>query len=501
MIGPLANSWRASELLAEWIDVPPALDREIRGIAMDSRRVEKNWLFAACRGRTHHGIEFAGEAERRGAALILAESPARGASLSTDLPVLEVADLSVSVGPIAGRFFGNPSAHMEVVGVTGTDGKTSCAHFLAQAFSAAERRAGLIGTLGVGSVEDLSPLGHTTPDAVSLQSMLAAMDAEGCGLVAMEVSSHALDQGRVAGVHFGSAVLTNLTRDHLDYHGSVEAYGAAKRKLFHSPGLRHAVLNVDDELGRALSAELEGPQIVAYGLDVQRRPTDSHGFAYCCDLILTGEGIRFELISSWGRAAVESRLMGRFNASNLLAVFAVLMLHGFSFQGAIDALRCIRPVPGRMQCFGGNDRPLIVVDYAHTPHALDQVLGALRAHRPAGTLICVFGCGGERDRGKRPHMARAAERWADRVIVTDDNPRREDPSRITHEIMAGFSDPSIVEVVHDRRRAISNAAESALAGDTVLVAGKGHESVQLTAEGAVQFSDSAVVRGLLEAGA
>jgi UDP-N-acetylmuramoyl-L-alanyl-D-glutamate--2,6-diaminopimelate ligase len=382
-----------------------------------------------------------------------------------------------------------------MVGVTGTNGKTSVAHWVAQALSRLGRKAAVIGTVGNGfpPVGDapgaLTPALNTTPDAIELQQRLAHYRQQGATACAMEVSSHGLAQGRVNGTRFNIAVLTNLTRDHLDYHGDMESYAAAKARLFNWPGLEWAVLNVDDAFGLQLESETRPSRVAGYGFQRGAVVGDS--------LRLSQTGLHLHVRTDWGNADLDAPLLGRFNAANLLAVLTTLLVSGVKLDDACQALAHITPPPGRMQTFGGNAHPLVVVDYAHTPDALEKVLATLREIVSGGRLICVFGCGGNRDRGKRPLMGQAASRGADEVWVTSDNPRNEEPRRIIDDILAGTSGKPHVEP--DRARAIFEAIGGAHQGDVVLIAGKGHEEYQEIAGERQVFSDVAVARKALEA--
>lgn len=469
----------------DWAALPVA------GLALDSRRLRPGEVFLACRGSREHGLAHARQALDRGAAAIVWEpGPGLAPPAGTGVPAVAVPRLGERVGIIADRYYGQPSRAMTVIGVTGTDGKTSVSQFLAQALDQERARCGVIGTLGYGLWGELQAGGHTTPDPVTLQGELARMREQGARWLSMEVSSHALAQGRVSGVAFDQAIFTNLSRDHLDYHGSLEAYGAAKRRLFEWPGLEYAILNLDDPYGRALSRSLQGPRVLGFGL--------AGPGAYAVEAVtasgieLRPRGLRCRVHTPWGEGELEAPLLGRFNLQNLLAVLAALLALGVELQESLLRLRGLRTVPGRMEAWGGDGRPLAVVDYAHTPAALRQALEALRGHC-TGRLWCVFGCGGERDRGKRPLMARAAEQGADAVIVTDDNPRGEDPQAIVQEILAGFVRPERVTVERDRARAIGLALEAAGPGDAVLIAGKGHETYQQLGAERLPFSDRAEV--------
>lgn len=476
-------------------DVP---DVAVTGVELDSRRIVPGSLFLAVRGQSRHGLAFAGEALKRGAAVIAWEPQADVPAPQFEVPVLPVGNLGAHAGEIAARFWRHPSHGLFTVGVTGTDGKTSTAHLVAQALDRLATPCAYFGTLGYGRLGHLADASHTTPDAVRLQRLLAEQRQGGAAAFALEVSSHALDQGRVAGVEFDVAVLTNVGRDHLDYHGTIEHYAAAKRRLFGWSGLKAAVLNRDDAHGAEWARTLVGgAEVTLYGLGGEVPPRGRHVLGF--NLELHGAGLRFDVHSSWGEARIDSRLLGRFNAYNLLAALAALLHHAVPLQDAAAALSACATVPGRIEGFRGPAAaPLVVVDYAHTPQALTQVLQALRGHT-AGRLYCVFGCGGDRDRGKRPLMGRAAAELADQAIVTDDNPRGENPADIVAEIVGGIPGGLLdrVSVEHDRARAIERAVRAAGAGDVVLVAGKGHEDYQICGEVRRHFSDREFVAGLL----
>jgi UDP-N-acetylmuramoyl-L-alanyl-D-glutamate--2,6-diaminopimelate ligase len=402
--------------------------------------------------------------------------------------------LRAQLGEIASRFFDRPSETLRVIGVTGTNGKTSIVQLLANALDGLGSRAATIGTLGAGLVGAIDAGERTTPDVISVHALLAQFRDAGAQSVAMEVSSHALDQHRVDAVAFDLAVFTNLTRDHLDYHGDMAAYGAAKAKLFAWPGLQAAVINVDDAFGRELAATLP------HGVGRYRYGVDGADAEIRATAVRTGsDGLRFALATPWGEGEIASPLLGRFNVANLLAVAGCLGALGYTFAQIQDALARLRPVAGRMSRLGGGDSaPLVVVDYAHTPDALEQALTSLRAHC-AGRLVCVFGCGGDRDRGKRPQMGAIAERLADRIIVTDDNPRSEDGDAIVADIVAGLANPRATTIQRDRARAIALALAQARAGDVVLIAGKGHEPYQEIGGVRHAFDDLDVARRTLEA--
>ncbi len=486
-------SQRLDQLLEGIADAAGAGDIVVSGLSLDSRRVRAGDAFFALRGTRGHGIDFAAGAVERGARVVLAEAPAHAAPV-LDVPVVWIDGLHAQVGEIAARFYGRPSEALKVVGVTGTNGKTSTVQLIAQALHHLGHRAATIGTLGAGLHGQVQEGERTTPDAIHVQELLASFRAQGATHVAMEVSSHALEQGRVGAVAFDTAVFTNLTRDHLDYHGSMEAYGDAKAKLFAWPTLTHAAINVDDAFGRELLGRtpdrIRKLRVSAAG-DLASDIRASH-------ILTSAEGLCFDLHTPWGSRPLQTHLIGRFNVDNLLAVVACLGALGESFDRIVEAVSALHPVNGRMSRLGGlHGQPLVVVDYAHTPDALEQSLHAVRAHCE-GRLICVFGCGGERDAGKRPLMGAIAERLADVAIVTDDNPRGEDGDAIVAQIVAGFAHPNSAVVQRDRALAIAEALRMAGAGDVVLIAGKGHETYQEGAAGKRPFDDLAVARAALE---
>jgi UDP-N-acetylmuramoyl-L-alanyl-D-glutamate--2,6-diaminopimelate ligase len=478
---------------AQVAETPGANRIVVSGLTLDSRHVRRGDAFFALRGLNGHGIEFAANAVQRGAQVVLAEAPAVETE-ALSVPLLWIDDLHDQVGEIAARFYDRPAEAMRMIGITGTNGKTSCVQLLAQALTFLGHRAATIGTLGAGLYGQLREGERTTPDAISVQGLLADFRDAGASHVAMEVSSHALEQGRVSAVDFELAAFTNLTRDHLDYHGSMEAYGAAKAKLFAWPGLQAAVINIDDAFGRELASHLPlGVKPLRFSMS-----DDSDAEIAASAIITSAEGLAFQLRTPWGRHALSSHLLGRFNVANLLAVVACLGALGESFERIVAAVEILQPVNGRMSRLGGQHRlPLVVVDYAHTPDALEQTLTALRAHC-AGRLICVFGCGGERDAGKRPLMGEIAARMADIAIVTDDNPRGEDGDAIVAQIVAGMSAARSMAVERDRAMAIGHALKLAQSGDVVLIAGKGHETYQEGAAGKRPFDDLAVAHAALE---
>jgi len=455
-------------------------------ITQDSRRVEHGVAFAAFPGTHNDGRMFIPDAMTRGAGAVLWETRGFNWDPRWNAPQLGVEGLKSRLGSIADFVYGSPSQALWMIGVTGTNGKTSCTHWIAQSLDACGRRAAVMGTLGNGFVGALAPSVNTTPDVCVLHELLAQFKRTGATSVAMEVSSHGLDQGRVNGVAFDVALFTNLSRDHLDYHGTLAAYGQAKARLFTWPGLRTVVLNADDAFGQSLidQARGRGQRLLSYGLvgaDVT-----------ALSVAPEPRGLKLIVATPWGRGEIASRIVGAFNVSNLLGVLGVLLVSDVPLADACAAISNLEPPPGRMQRLGGVDAPLVVVDYAHTPDALEKVLLALRsAVATGGNLVCVFGCGGERDSGKRPQMGRIAALLADRVVITNDNPRSEDPTAIAAGIVRGVRETPnrrwAVEL--DRAAAIANAIDSARPGDVVLIAGKGHERYQEANGVRTPFSD------------
>jgi UDP-N-acetylmuramoyl-L-alanyl-D-glutamate--2,6-diaminopimelate ligase len=495
--------WRPLRaLLGGQIEVPE--QTEIADLTLDSRAAGPGAAFLAVRGQRAHGLEYAREAVARGARVVLWE-PTPGIApppFDADVHVIAVPDLGRQAGYIADRFFGAPSAALSVIGITGTNGKTTCAWLLTQALAARGCEARYLGTLGSGPVGALSSGTHTTPDAVSLQRQLGVWRDAGATHVAMEVSSHALEQERCAGVRFHTAVFTNLSRDHLDYHRDMRAYAEAKARLFDWPTLAARVINVDDAFGVELAGRAHpGARLI---LTTRRPAADGRDLALppaaqvlrALDVEPQPAGLRFTVESHSRRAQLASRLVGEFNVDNLLGVLGVLLALDVPLeQGCAALAQCVAP-PGRMQASGGGVLPLVIVDYAHTPDALQQALRAARAHCN-GRLWCVFGCGGDRDPGKRAPMGHAAAQLADVVVITDDNPRGEDPAAIVAAILAGVDAGAAVQVEHERAAAIGGAVAAAAAGDVVLVAGKGHEQYQIVRGERRPFSDIDVVRAAL----
>ncbi|MBS3785337.1 MAG: UDP-N-acetylmuramoyl-L-alanyl-D-glutamate--2,6-diaminopimelate ligase [Gammaproteobacteria bacterium] len=472
-------------LLAPWGIPAPA--KAAGGLAMDSREVVKGGIFLAVTGEQGHGLDYLDDAMAAGAELVVYEPSSQwndaavaARCAAAGIRSEKLPDLHLYVSEIAARYFGYPGKALRVIGVTGTDGKTSVVHYIAQLLSALGVQCGVLGTLGYGLPGQLKPTRHTTADPVSVQQQLQTLAQAGAKAVAMEVSSHALAQGRVTAVPFHTAVLTYLGRDHLDYHGSLEAYAAAKRKLFLWPGLACRVLNTDDTFGAGLAMLDDGVAVSRYGANKSNE-------WQVCGVQPVADGLSMQIAHAGKTHTLHVPLMGAFNAANVLAAVAAASWDQ-SAEEVLTATSAIRSVPGRMERFIGADGPLVIVDYAHTPGALESVLKALRQHT-TGQLWCVFGCGGDRDKGKRTLMGEVASHLADRVVLTNDNPRGESPVAIIEDICARIPDRSGVSVELDRARAIADVISQADAKDVVLVAGKGHETVQWLGQQAVPFSD------------
>ncbi|HTQ99627.1 MAG TPA: UDP-N-acetylmuramoyl-L-alanyl-D-glutamate--2,6-diaminopimelate ligase [Candidatus Acidoferrum sp.] len=502
MMTTSTSAVRLSSVLKGIYPLDDTWDRELGGITLDSRRVEKGTLFMACKGAHHDGRQFVDQAIANGAAAILVEADDADWNFEHEragVPVLPIINLHEQMAQLAARFYGEPGRTMRLIGVTGTNGKTTTTQLLAAALSAAGYRCGVIGTLGNGmsgaALADNGDGPGTTPDAVAMQRILATLQAQRADNVVMEVSSHALDQRRVLVDDYTIAVFTNLSRDHLDYHGDMETYGSAKRRLFHGRGLQLAILNYDDEYTRATERVLGG-EVRCFTWSVNNAAADVHATS----IAFLPHGIELDVHTPWGSFALASPLLGSFNVSNLLAVLTTLLAsesleQGFDPARLVAITAALKPVVGRMQLIEGYP-VTAVIDYAHTPDGLANALQAVREHC-RGRLWCVVGCGGERDRGKRPQMAALTETHADVVVLTDDNPRGEASTVILADMQAGLKSPMRAHVIADRRQAIAFALGTAAAGDVVLIAGKGHEQYQEVNGTRQPFSDAEVATGVL----
>ncbi len=463
-------------------------------IVSDSRRATPGAAFFAYPGETADGRRHIPDALSLGASAVIWESEGFAWDAAWAVPNVGVQGLKLQAGELAHQFYGQPSDSLWMCGVTGTNGKTSCTQWIAAALSGRGEECGVIGTIGARLRGHAVDLGNTTPDTLELHRLLAEFLQEGASAVAMEVSSHGLVQGRVNGVRFDCALFTNLTHDHLDFHGTMEAYAAAKAQLFEFASLKSAVLNLDDPVGVRLAQRMaeRGVPVTGYSLSPQGAIAGVTQFISARDLRIGPNETEVALTTSWGDRTATLQQLGRFNVSNILGVLGCLLAKGLDFDSALAAIATLPDVPGRMQRIGGGKRPLAVVDYAHTPDALEKVLQALRpvADAGKGRLIAVFGAGGNRDATKRPRMGEVASRLADRVVITSDNPRNEEPGTIIEAIRAGVSVEHDSEP--DRAKAIASAIRGAKAGDVVLIAGKGHETYQEIAGRKLPFSDVVV---------
>lgn len=463
------------------------LDLDIQGLKLDSRQVANGDCFVAVPGHQVDGRQFIGQAIDAGACLVLQQANSFSVDDSGPVPILCVPHLNEQLSAIAGRFYQQPSQRIRVVGVTGTNGKTTVTHLLAQLYQGLGQPAAVLGTLGSGFIEGLLAEKNTTPDPLTVQARLAALANEGAEVVAMEVSSHALVQGRVRALEFSAVVATNVSRDHLDYHGSMESYAASKEDLFTLYPARARIFNLDDAIVRDWFAR-SGTQSFSYSLQTQANERT----LLATDIEYHARGASFTLHWQGQQLRAESPLVGQFNVSNVLAAVTTLLAEGVALQNIIAELPGLQPVAGRMETFGRAGQAMAIVDYAHTPDALEQVLKAARSHC-AGTLWCVFGCGGDRDRGKRPQMGAIASQFADVAVVTDDNPRTEAPSAIIADIVSGMKGEAQVVQRPGRREAVLQTLADAGPDDVVVLAGKGHEDYQIIGTTSYDYNERAVV--------
>ncbi|MDJ0709338.1 MAG: UDP-N-acetylmuramoyl-L-alanyl-D-glutamate--2,6-diaminopimelate ligase [Woeseiaceae bacterium] len=488
----LTATMTLAELLQGIVDAPAI---PVFGIGNDSRRLDEGDVFLAVQGFTSHGLDFLAEAAESDVAAIVWDETTGTAPRDVGIPTIAVPDLASHLGDIADRFYGQPSTELGVVGVTGTNGKTTVAWMIAQAAELLGERCGYLGTLGHGVGELQVTEGMTTPAAIDLHARLAEFVERGASYAALEVSSHALAQGRVDGVRFDTAIFTNLTRDHLDYHTDMRDYFDTKARLFLECSPKHRIVNLDSEYGDQLAARC-GEDVVTVSTNFDR-VANGRPYVFVRSVVATERGSDVSFTSSWGDGSFKLLLPGEFNVANAMLVLALLLRSGVDLETAGDVISQLSAPPGRMQRVAA-DGPATYVDYAHTPHALEVALRALRPHC-RGKLWCVFGCGGDRDAGKRPQMGKAAEHFADRVVVTSDNPRTEDPESITRDIVAGFVRPERAAVIEDRAAAIAWSLQQAADSDIVLIAGKGHEDYQEFGAEQRPFSDYAAAAAALHA--
>ena len=495
---------KLSQLCKDFTDITADADTDIHDLCVDSREAKPGDLFIARHGAVSDARKFVGDALKKCVAAVLYEvDDGQGLSMQhlqgwdPNVPLLPVNRIDEILGTLAKRFFNDPTRNMAVIGVTGTNGKTSTTQYIAQALRALHLPCGVIGTLGYG-MEELTPTTHTTPDIITLNRYCNQFKNEGAKAIAMEVSSHALEQKRIAGLHLHMGILTNLTRDHLDYHQTMAAYAKAKRKLFTHPGLQLAILNAQDEFGLDLLKSLPNNlSKLAYAIDEPVKGLGNVAQIYATDITLSNQGLRFTVETPMGQIGAETTLLGRFNVANILATISALLGLNFSIQDIERVLPLLQSVNGRMQMLGGQGKPRVVIDYAHTPDALAQVLLAIKAHNPQ-RIICIFGCGGDRDKGKRPFMGKIAETYSDYCIITNDNPRHEKPMRIAEEIVTGMTQKSIRTIILDRKEAILEGINKAGLNDIVLIAGKGHETYQQIGDVKYPLSDMQIALDILK---
>ncbi len=486
---------KLNELLAEFAQVDATI--EITGIATDSREVATGYAFIALLGAE----KYIAQAIQSGATVIIFDAQVNLSSLKDltgldSVTCVEIPNLAEKIADIAARYYDYPSQKLEIIGITGTNGKTSCSQFLAQLLPDSM----VIGTLGWGTWGSVEMTGYTTPDVLTLQKILAKTVAAKKKMVVMEVSSHGVQEKRIANTFFKGAVFTNLSRDHLDYHGTMEEYFQAKLGLFKRTELEFAVINRDDEYGRRIIAEL-APSIALWTFSVNLpgfKNLEGLGVRdiQAKNIQCSINGIEFEVSCGNESTVINSRLYGEFNVENMLAVLTTLLALGFSLNEAAAKVSALQSVPGRMEYFGGDNQPVVFVDFAHTPDALEKVLQSVKHHNP-NTLTVVFGCGGNRDAGKRPLMGSIAEKLADKIIITDDNPRFEEGDVIVADILTGCANKNLT-VIRDRALAIETAILQAKTGDCIVIAGKGHEDYQEIKGIKTSFSDQIIVKNILE---
>jgi UDP-N-acetylmuramoyl-L-alanyl-D-glutamate--2,6-diaminopimelate ligase len=478
-------------LLSKWLQteiaIPTSVDTLIKGITQDSRRVTAGFAFVSLPGKEQTAHQL--DAIQRGASVIVIESETENKiEVINQIVYVHVKNLHEKIGDLAACFYDYPAKQLRIMGVTGTNGKTSCSQFIAQLLEANGVRCAIIGTLGCGFYGQLTDTGFTTPDVITLQGILRQFVDEGAKAVAMEVSSHSIHQDRIHGIEFEMGLFTNLTQDHLDYHGDMETYANVKYSFLAGAQTKHVIINADDEYGAAWIKTLIGHKPV-YAYTLHESKNSPHvPTAYVDQLTLTADGIKAMTHTPWGEGWMEAPVVGQFNVSNILLSVMAVCAFGIPLSAVLEALAAIKPVPGRMQRVAAPSKPLCVVDYAHTPDALDKALSALKGHM-RGKLVCVFGCGGDRDQSKRPLMAAVAEQWADKVIVTSDNPRHEKPEAIAEAIMQGFLHRDQVLVELDRSKAIEKSIQWATKDDCILIAGKGAEQYQQIGDLKIPFDD------------
>ncbi|CDG20330.1 UDP-N-acetylmuramoyl-L-alanyl-D-glutamate--2, 6-diaminopimelate ligase [Xenorhabdus poinarii G6] len=484
------------DLLAPWGVEAPELP--LREMTLDSRKAAAGDLFVAVQGHQTDGRQYIPQAIAQGVAAVIAEAKGKADSGTMQkmhgVPVIYLDDLNRKLSMLAGEFYQHPGHQLKLVGVTGTNGKTTTTQLLAQWSQGLGETSAVMGTVGNGFLGRVVPSENTTGSAVDIQLYLQQLVNQNATFAAMEVSSHGLIQGRTSALPFQAAIFTNLSRDHLDYHGDMANYEEAKWLLFSRHHVKQKIINADDAVGQKWLARL--PDAVAVTMENNLPENWPGRWLSASEIHYHDKGASITFTSSWGGGTLHSPLMGAFNVSNLLLVLATLLSLDYPLDTLLATAACLEPVCGRMEVFSAPGRPTVVVDYAHTPDALEKALAAARLHCQ-GQLWCVFGCGGDRDKGKRPLMGGVAEQGADRVIVTDDNPRSEEPQAIVADILQGFIDPGQAVAIHGRVEAVTTAIIQASAEDVVLVAGKGHEDYQLIGHRRLDYSDRLTVARLL----
>ena len=481
-----------ADLLTDIVRVPLGKDCSITGLTLDSRQVKPGYLFIATSGNHDDGRNYISTAIENGAGAIICES--RGCEkfyLSSNTPSFTVNNLRQHISHLAARFYHYPSKQLRIVGITGTNGKTSCSHYIAKTLDQTSEPCAVIGTLGYGLINELRPAGLTTPDAITIQKLLTEFASQGANTVVMEASSHALDQGRVKNIEFDIGIFTNLTHDHLDYHKTMKCYGASKARLFNEFNLNHAIVNISDPFGYRIFSQLPHcVQGISFAIDNPKADI------FATNVKVTWSGVSAILKTPWGEGLLQSQLIGKFNVFNLLATIATLNLLGMSFNESLIKIKALQGIPGHMQIIKYPGKPIVIIDYAHTPVALSNILQNLKLMN-SGKIWCVFGCGGDRDKLKRGHMGKIAEQFADKLVLTNDNPRYEDPNVIIEAILKGISKLSCVEVILNRGQAIYFAIEHASMNDIVVIAGKGHETYQSIGDEKLPFCDLEFVNNTL----
>ncbi|WP_261903590.1 UDP-N-acetylmuramoyl-L-alanyl-D-glutamate--2,6-diaminopimelate ligase [Vibrio fortis] len=483
----MSNSLTLSSLLSPWgaFDCAELAEVEVTHLELDSRAVSSGDIFVAVIGHAVDGRRFIDKAIELGASAVIAQACEEHVHGSVELrngvAIAYVQDLNQELSALAGRVYQSDTT--QLIGVTGTNGKTTITQLIAQWLELVGQRSGVMGTTGNGFLDDLQAAKNTTGSAIEIQRTLSELSAQDAAYTAMEISSHGLVQGRVKALKFAAGVFTNLSRDHLDYHGTMEEYALAKQTLFTQHHCQHAIINADDPVGLAWLSEL--PDAVAVSLNPM---TDRANAVWASDVAYAETGIRMDFGGAWGTGSLQVPLIGQFNASNVLVAFATLLALGIDKQQLVESAPRLQPVIGRMELFQAPQKAKVVVDYAHTPDALEKALAALRVHC-SGNLWAIFGCGGDRDKGKRPMMAETAEQFADKIIISDDNPRSEDPAEIVKDMLVGLKNPQAAYVELDRYQAVKFALEQAGNNDIILLAGKGHEDYQVLKDKTVHYSD------------